>query len=132
MITADRAINRPTARPPMPTKPLLLHPAAKAVLFAACLLPFAWAAWVPVAGRDLMLVAGSAVTATLGQMMVTRALSLAPVAVLQPVAFFQIIWATMATVLIFGEPVSCAVVFGAAIIVSAVAWAARREARPGK
>ena len=42
MITADRAINRPTARPPMPTKPLLLHPAAKAVLFAACLLPFAW------------------------------------------------------------------------------------------
>lgn len=42
MITADRAVDRPTARPPMPTKPLLLRPAAKAVLFAACLLPFAW------------------------------------------------------------------------------------------
>lgn len=94
-----------------------------------CLLPFALAVWVPVAPRDLMLLAGSAATATLGQIAMTRALSLAPVAVLQPVAFFQILWATAVTVLVFGEPVSSAVVVGAAMIVAAVAWAARAETR---
>ena len=99
---------------------------------AACLMPFALAVWVPIAGRDLALVAGSAVAATLSQVMATRALSLAPVAVLQPVAFFQIIWATAATVLVFGEPVSGAVVIGAGMIVAAVAWAAHREARAGE
>lgn len=106
--------------------------AALSIGVATCLMPFALAVWQPIGGRDLALVAGSAVTATLGQVMLTRALSLAPVAVLQPVAFFQILWATAATVLLFGEPVSGAVVIGAAIIVAAVAWAAHREARAGK
>lgn len=99
---------------------------------AACLAPFALMVWQPISGRDLALVVGSAATATLGQLMLTRALSLAPVAVLQPVSFFQILWATAATVLIFGEPVSGAVLVGAAMIVAAVAWAAHRETQAGE
>lgn len=112
--------------------PPLVVVAALSSGVATCLLPFALPAWVPIAGRDLALVAGSAVTATVGQVMLTRALSLAPVAVLQPVSFFQILWATAVTVLVFGEPVSGAVVVGAAMIVAAVAWAARREAQAGE
>lgn len=112
--------------------PPLVVVATLSIGVAACLMPFALAVWVPIAGRDLALVAGSAVAATLSQVMATRALSLAPVAVLQPVAFFQIIWATAATVLVFGEPVSGAVVIGAGMIVAAVAWAAHREARAGE
>ncbi|QYZ71301.1 DMT family transporter [Neotabrizicola shimadae] len=96
---------------------------------ALCLLPFAALAWIPVGGRDLALIAASAATATIGQLCMTRALKLAPVAVLQPVAFFQIIWATAATVMIFDEPVNAAVLVGAAMIVAAVAWAARVEAQ---
>lgn len=96
---------------------------------ALCLAPVAWAVWQPIGARDLALVVGSAVTATLSQLAGTRALSLAPVTVLQPVAFFQILWATAVTVLLFEEPVSGAVLVGAAMIVAAVAWAARAEAR---
>ncbi len=35
-------MNSPTAAPLRPARPKLLHPAAKLLLFAACLLPFAW------------------------------------------------------------------------------------------
>lgn len=112
-----------------------LEPKAVVALLSAgvalCLLPFAALAWVPISAREFALVAGSAATATLGQLAATRALKLAPVAVLQPVAFFQIIWATAATVMIFGEAVSGAVLVGAAMIVASVAWAARVEARAG-
>ncbi len=105
--------------------------AVLSVAVAACLLPFALMVWVPVSARDLALVAGSALTATLGQLTATQALKLAPVSVLQPVGFFQVIWATAVTVMVFGEAVSGTILVGAALIVAAVTWSARAEARAG-
>lgn len=41
----------PTAAPRRPARPKLLHPAAKLLLFAACLLPFAWLLYAAVMNR---------------------------------------------------------------------------------
>ena len=41
----------PTAAPRRPARPKLLHPAAKPLLFAVCLLPFAWLVYAAVMNR---------------------------------------------------------------------------------
>jgi sulfoxide reductase heme-binding subunit YedZ len=41
----------PTAAPRRPARPVLLHPAAKPLLFAVCLLPFAWLMYAAVMNR---------------------------------------------------------------------------------
>jgi len=41
----------PTAAPRRPARPMLLHPAAKPLLFVACLLPFAWLVYAAVMNR---------------------------------------------------------------------------------
>lgn len=44
-------LNPPTAAARRPARPGLLHPAAKPLLFAACLLPFAWLLYAAVMNR---------------------------------------------------------------------------------
>jgi sulfoxide reductase heme-binding subunit YedZ len=41
----------PTAAPRRPARPMLLHPAAKPLLFAVCLLPFAWLVYAAAMNR---------------------------------------------------------------------------------
>lgn len=89
----------------------------------------ALAVWQPITMAQVGLLALAAGIATLGQVMLVRALSLAPVSVLQPVTFLQLIWATLLTTLVFGEPVDGLVLLGGALIIGAVCWAALVEAR---
>ncbi len=93
------------------------------------LAPFALAQWVtpnPEQLAGLFVVAGFA---TAGHFMMTQAFQYAPMTVVQPVTFLQLIWATMIGVLIFNEPIDIFVLAGALIIVSAVTFIAFREAR---
>lgn len=100
------------------------------------LLPLAVAVWVPVSAVQVGWLAVVAALATLGHYLMSRAFQAAPLAVTQPVAFVQLVWATALGALIFHEPVDGFVLLGGGLIIaaiSALAWAeawtgARREA----
>lgn len=93
------------------------------------LAPFAIAYWQPVTFRDLFnlfLVAG---LATSGHYLMTRALDVAPISVIQPVVFLQLVWSVLLGALVFGEAVDPWVIAGGALIIGAVVFNALRETR---
>ena len=94
----------------------------------AGLAPFALAVWVPVSAVQLGWLLLTAVFATLGHYAMTRAFAVAPMSVTQPVAFLQLIWATMLGTLVFGEPVDPFVLVGGTLIVAAISLLTWREA----
>jgi drug/metabolite transporter (DMT)-like permease len=92
------------------------------------LLPLALAVWVPVGLRELGWLALVAVFATAGHYGMTRAFTLAPIAVTQPVTFLQLVWATLLGALVFAEPVDPWVLVGGAVIIGAISYITWREA----
>lgn len=92
------------------------------------LAPFAIAVWVPLTWAQLGWIGLTAVFATLGHYCMTRAFACAPVTVTQPVTFLQLIWASMAGWLLFGETVDPYVVLGGGLIITAVSYMTWREA----
>lgn len=93
------------------------------------LAPFAAWVWVtPSLGQLawLFLVAGFA---TAGHYFMTRAFRSAPMAVIQPVTFLQLVWATLLGWLAFGESVDGWVVLGGSVILGSVSYITWREAR---
>lgn len=93
------------------------------------LAPFAVASWRPIGLADVLWLGLTAVFATLGHYCMTRAFACAPVTVTQPVLFLQLVWAAIAGLLLFGEPVDPYVMLGGGIIVAAVTYMTWREAR---
>lgn len=91
------------------------------------LAPFAIAAWVPVTALQVGWLALVAAFATLGHYCMTRAYMLAPLAVVQPVTFLQLVWATLLGALVFGEGVDPFVLLGGGIIIAAVSYITWRE-----
>ena len=92
------------------------------------LAPFAAYVWVPPSPAQvgwLVLVAGFA---TAGHYCMTRAFREAPMAVIQPVTFLQLVWATLLGWLVFGEPVDGWVLLGGSVILGAVSYITWREA----
>ena len=93
------------------------------------LAPFAAWVWVtPTLGQLawLFLVAGFA---TAGHYFMTRAFRAAPMAVIQPVTFLQLVWATLLGWLVFGESVDGWVMLGGSVILGSVSYITWREAR---
>jgi len=102
-----------------------------AALTVVCALTLAVPAllqWVEPSSAELMLLALTAVFATCGHYAMTRALKLAPVSALQPVAFLQLVWATIAGVLLFQEALDFYVLLGGAVLVLSASYIAHREA----
>ncbi|RMH45249.1 MAG: DMT family transporter [Alphaproteobacteria bacterium] len=93
------------------------------------LAPFAAMVWVPPTPAELFWLFLVAAFATAGHYTMTLAFRAAPVAVTQPVAFLQLVWATLLGVLVFGEPVDGWVIAGGALIMAAVSFIAWREAK---
>jgi len=93
------------------------------------LAPFAAWVWVtPTWGQFawLFLVAGFA---TAGHYFMTRAFRAAPMAVIQPVTFLQLVWATLLGWLVFGDSVDGWVMLGGSVILGSVSYITWREAR---
>ncbi|MFT3689497.1 DMT family transporter [Paenirhodobacter sp.] len=94
-----------------------------------CLAPLAIAGWQPIGLGDFLWLGLTALFATLAHYCMTRAFASAPVTVTQPVLFLQLVWAALAGLVLFGEPVDPFVILGGGIIVAAVTYMAWREAR---
>lgn len=93
------------------------------------LLPFALADWVAPSFREIGLLFFTAFFATAAHYCMTRAFACAPQAVLQPVTFVQLVWATSVGYFLFGEGIDGFVIAGGAMIIAAVSFITWREAR---
>ena len=91
------------------------------------LAPFAFAVWVTPAWPEVFWLGLVAVFATLGHFTMTKALAAAPLMVIQPVTFLQLVWATMLGAVAFGEAVDVWVLAGGGIIIAAVSFISYRE-----
>ena len=91
------------------------------------LFPLALPVWVTPSLVDLGWLMLVAVFATGGHYTMTLALRAAPVAVTQPVMFFQMVWSVLVGLALFGEAVDPWVILGALIIVGSVSFIAWRE-----
>lgn len=93
------------------------------------LLPLAVAVWQPVSVTQAAWLAVVAALATLGHYLMSRAFQAAPLAVTQPVAFVQLLWATALGALVFHEPVDGFVLLGGALIIASISALALAESR---
>ncbi len=109
------------------TEQLSVIVATLSIICSISLLPFALVNWVEPNMTELALLSLTGVLATIGHFTLTRALILAPVAVLQPVSFLQLLWATMFGVMLFGESIDGFVVLGGSILVVSISYIAHRE-----
>ncbi len=92
------------------------------------LLPALWV-WHPPQGIAWLWLLLSGVLGTVGQLLWTRALRLGEVSALTPISFVQLVIVTIAGWLWFGESLDRWTLVGAAIIFSATAYIAQREAK---
>jgi drug/metabolite transporter (DMT)-like permease len=83
--------------------------------------------WVAPNTTEIALLALTAVFATLGHYTMTKAFNLAPLSVLQPISFLQLLWATLFGVILFGESIDIFVVIGGAVLVISTSYIAYRE-----
>ena len=93
------------------------------------LFPLAMIDWVPPTLYELAWLSWVAVAATAGHFSMTYAFRHAPVTLVQPVTFLQLVWSVLVGLLLFGEPVDAFVIAGGMIIVSAVVYITWREAQ---
>lgn len=98
------------------------------VICALSLLPGALLVWVMPNVYEVALLSVTALLATAGHVTLTNALKLAPVAVLQPVSFLQLLWATLFGVLLFRESLDAYVLLGGAVLILSTTYIAHREA----
>jgi len=75
--------------------------------------------WTPIAMADWGWMALLCVSGTLGHYLLIRALDLAEASRLQPLAYFQLIFAAALGVLVFAEPLPWMTVLGGALVVAA-------------
>ena len=91
------------------------------------LAPLAFIVWVPPSLMDIISLVFVALFATLGHFFMTKALALAPLVVVQPVTFLQLVWATLLGILVFGEGVDPFVVIGGGLIIASITLISYRE-----
>ncbi len=109
------------------TESLAVIVTSLSVVCSLALLPVALLDWVAPNLVEVALLSITAALATAGHFTMTKALSLAPIAVLQPVSFLQLLWATLFGVLLFGESIDGFVVLGGAVLVLSITYIAHRE-----
>ncbi|MFQ5974200.1 MAG: DMT family transporter [Alphaproteobacteria bacterium] len=99
-----------------------------AVVVTLVLLPPALVVWRPPTWEELGWLSAIAVLATLGHLAMNQAFRSAEIMVTQPATFLQLVWATLIGIVVFGEEPELWIWAGAAIIVAAATYIARREA----
>ncbi len=109
------------------TEQLTTIVASLSIICTVTLLPLALLNWVPPNLTELFLLSLTGFFATIGHFMLTRALGLAPVSVLQPVSFLQLLWATLCGVWLFNDSIDSFVIIGGLILVVSVSYIAHRE-----
>jgi len=110
------------------TEQLTVIVASLSLICSITLLPLALISWVQPNAIELALLFLTGALATIGHFTLTRALSIAPISVLQPVTFLQLLWATLLGVWLFGESIDGFVVLGGAVLVISTSYIAHREA----
>ncbi len=93
------------------------------------LTPLALWDWVRPTPTEIALLFGTAFFATSGHYFMTMAFQRAPLGVVQPVTFLQLVWSVLVGLLLFGEAIDEFVVLGGLIIVGSVVYITLREAR---
>lgn len=107
------------------TATTVAYTAIASVLFLSLPLAFFWV--TPQTGWQLALLAGMAVTASLGELMVIKALETGEASVVSPMHYTLIIWATFYGWTVFGQLPDVWTGFGAAIIVATGLYIMNRE-----
>ncbi|MDF2234663.1 DMT family transporter [Albimonas sp. CAU 1670] len=105
---------------------LLLYLTGAAALLSGMVVPFVW---IPLRAQDLWLFGAIAVFGTAGMTMMTQAFRLAPAAVVAPLDYTALIWATLLGWLIWREIPDAPAVLGAAVIVASGGFVLWREHR---
>ena len=93
-----------------------------------CLTPFAIAVWVTPTLAQVGWMFVAACIATFGHYTMTKAFMSAPMAVTQPVAFLQLIWAVLFGIAFFDEPADIWVIVGGGTIMASISFMTWREA----
>lgn len=83
--------------------------------------------WVTPNLTELLLLALTAVLATIGHYTMTKAFHLAPLSVLQPFTFLQLLWAILFGAILFGESIDIYVFIGGTLLVVSTSYIAHRE-----
>ncbi len=89
--------------------------------------PFALAVWVMPSLSELLFCCLIAAMASAAHYFMTVAFKVAPMVVVQPVSFLQLVWATLLGAVMFGEVIDGFVVLGGIIIVASVSFITWRE-----
>lgn len=101
--------------------------ASLSIICAITLLPLALLNWVTPNVMELSLLSLTGILATLGHITLTKAIALAPISVIQPVTFLQLLWATLLGAWLFGESIDGYVILGGTILVVSISYIAHRE-----
>lgn len=112
--------------------PITVIVTSLSVICTVALLPVALLDWVTPNRLELFLLSLTAVFATAGHFTLTKALALAPVAVIQPASFLQLLWATLFGVILFDDAIDAYVVLGGAILIASITYIAHRESVAAK
>lgn len=125
LFAASALITKALTRVERPTT-IVVWQALTVTLFSA---PFAVAVWRAPSLNHWLMLAACGLLGSIGHYCMARAFALANVSAMQPVRFLDMVWAGIYGLLLFGEWPSASALAGGAIIVSATAWIARREAK---
>jgi drug/metabolite transporter (DMT)-like permease len=105
---------------------LMLYLVGGGALLSGLAAPFVW---TPVRAEDLWLFFGIAFFGTAGMTMMTQAFRFAPAAILAPLDYTALVWATAFGWLIWNEIPDAVTYFGAAIIIASGVYIVWRESR---
>lgn len=96
------------------------------------LIPSAIYSWEPISIEALLILAFTALIATIGHITMTQAIKAAPMVVTQPILFLQLVWASMVGLFLFDEQFDLYVIMGGTIIMICVCYVSYREHVLGK
>ena len=96
------------------------------------LIPSAIYSWEPISLEALLILAFTALIATIGHITMTQAIKVAPMVVTQPILFLQLVWASMVGLFLFDEQFDLYVIIGGTLIMICVCYVSYREHVLGK
>ena len=85
--------------------------------------------WTQPSGLNLLLLAGTALFATMAHLCMARGLALIDVTVSQPVDFLQLVWSTLIGIMLFSETPVVWIWIGGGIVVVSASYIARFEVK---